>query len=186
MASFLLLPRAKIDQLVAHVDGFISENHQVRVRKLTYPVEGPGANLTDHAIREPYVVTLDGWTSDLMIPASAFSRDRNARAQAAWDAILRLADEREILTVVTLLRTYRRMLITNVNAPVDETSGRALQFQITVEEILTADEIDRQALSNPLPGSPVEDLVGETDRGKIPSVAILDATADANDAQVGG
>ena len=122
--------------ITANVDGYYAENHSGRVSKTQYPVES-GARLTDHAEREPYSLKLKGWVSDLMPePHTIGSTPLNQRAGVAWQAICDQKDLLETVTVVTSLRTYRNMMIIEAKAPVDESTGLSLLFDLEFEEVL--------------------------------------------------
>ena len=53
--------------LATIADGFISEEHAVRISKTSYPVE-TGGSLVDHAVIQPRTLKLAGWVSDLLAP----------------------------------------------------------------------------------------------------------------------
>ena len=166
-----LLPRASVEPLLGYVDGYHTENHRASVRTLTYPVER-GSDLTDHAVRDPIVIQMSGWTSDLLPAAHANQEtDLRARASAAWAEILRIMDEREPVPVVTLLGDYDSMLIIDADAPVEQETGRALSFTMTLKEVRFADQLDRGLLVVPVEGSPAEDRVNQVDQGRtVPEV----------------
>ena len=68
--DFLLLPgspglssapvQVRHSPLPAIADGFISEEHAVRISKTSYPVE-TGGSLVDHAVVQPRTLKLVGW-----------------------------------------------------------------------------------------------------------------------------
>ena len=150
------------------VDGYYGEEHKLKVSKTTYPVES-GASLVDHAVREPTKLKLQGWVSDLMPSADAVSTTHHTeRSTVAWLEILRVMDDRQPLTVVTALAVYDSMLITSVTAPVDRTTGLALQFTIELEEVLFKN-VSREASGTEVPPSsgPAADRLGAIRRGRV-------------------
>ena len=122
--------------LNSHVDGFLSESHELRLSKTTYPLES-GKLLTDHAVVEPKTLKLVGWVSGLLAPEHRRAGYGSYGSGAeAWGEIVTLAESREPVKVVTMLGVYDSMLITSVKAPVDRTTGRALRFEMELEEVL--------------------------------------------------
>ena len=161
-----LLPRASIEPLVAYVDGYLDEQHRLSVNKTEFPVES-GAQLTDHAVRQPTKLTLTGWTSDVLRAAEA---DQGVpaleRAAIAWAAIERLVAAREpVDVVVTLLGTYPSMLITSATAPVSADTGRALRFTLELEEVQLVGVTVEAGRLEPHPS--IADRVGEENRGRV-------------------
>lgn len=151
--------KTKIDLLVGVVDGYLSENHQHAVKVTRFPVES-GATLGDHAVKEPARLTITGWTSDLYPsdPAHIGQQDRPAQA---WAAILKLASDRQPLTVFTILGMYENMVITGVNAPVSSATARGLLFTLDFEEVLTASlqRVEFTIPIRPTTGGPAADRV---------------------------
>ena len=121
-----------VQPLAAIADGFISEEHAVRISKTSYPVE-TGGSLVDHAVVQPRTLKLVGWVSDLLAPEGR--RGNPSRGSDAWLQLTRLVESREPFLVVTMLGVYPSMLITSLKAPVDRTTGRALRFEMELEEV---------------------------------------------------
>ena len=161
-------------ELRSQVDGFLSESHEVRLSKTTYPIES-GQSLTDHAVVEPRTLKLDGWVSGLLIPVDR-SRPLYADSREAWDALVRLMESRQPMRVITTLGVYDDMLITSLKAPVDRTTGRALRFEMELEEVLFRD-LQRGTAPPPERSGPAEDRPEETDRGRIQAPAIEEQAA---------
>ena len=149
------------------VDGYYGEEHKLKVSKTTYPVES-GASLVDHAVREPTKLKLQGWVSDLMPSADAVSTTHHTeRSTVAWLEILRVMDDRQPLTVVTALAVYDSMLITSVTAPVDRTTGLALQFTIELEEMIMPVSRRGSGLLFTASSGPAADRLGAIRRGRV-------------------
>ncbi len=170
--DFLLLPGSpglssvlsrSVQPLAAIADGFISEEHAVRISKTSYPVE-TGGSLVDHAVVQPRTLKLAGWVSDLLAPEGR--RGDPSRGSDAWLQLNRLVESREPFLVVTLLSTYPSMLITSLKAPVDRTTGRALRFEMELEEVQFR-ALARGQRPPPVRIGPAEDRSEEDDLGKI-------------------
>ena len=161
-----------LQPLAAIADGFISEEHAVRISKTSYPVE-TGGSLVDHAVVQPRTLKLVGWVSDLLAPEGR--RGSPTRGSDAWLQITRLIESREPFLVVTLLAFYPSMLITSLKAPVDRTTGRALRFEMELEEVQFR-ALERGQRPPPVRIGPAEDRSEEDDLGKInaPSITSID------------
>ncbi len=179
--DFLLLPESpglssvlsrSAQPLAAIADGFISEEHAVRLSKTSYPVE-TGGSLVDHAVVQPRTLKLVGWVSDLLAPEGR--RGNPSRGSDAWLQLNRLVESMEPFLVVTLLSTYPSMLITSLKAPVDRTTGRALRFEMELEEVQFR-SLERGQRPPPVRIGPAEDRSEEADLGKInaPSITSID------------
>ena len=172
-------PRATvIEPLAGRVDGYLSEGHEANVAHTTYPIES-GASLTDHAVRRPDKLKLEGWVSDLL-PSDTARRNLSlaARAEVAWTEINRLMNARQPLTVVTGLKVYRNMLITKASAPVSSSTGYGLRFTLELEEVLfrALREAEGGLALVPTSIGPARDRTEDADRGFIPAPGLARIT----------
>ena len=176
--DFLLLHGSPV---TAIADGFLSEEHAVRLSKTSYPVE-TGGSLVDHAVIQPRTLKLAGWVSDLLVPAGR--RGSPSRGKDAWSQLNQLIESREPFLVVTLLDVYPSMLITSLKAPVDRTTGRALRFEMELEEVQFR-ALERGQRPPPVRIGPAEDRTEEVDRGKgnAPSIPPEHVVREINDLQ---
>ena len=187
--EFLLFPGShalpsalfrRVQPLAAIADGFISEEHAVRISKTSYPVD-TGGSLVDHAVIQPRTLKLAGWVSDLLAPEGR--RGNSSRGSDAWLQLTGLIESREPFLVVTLLDVYPSMLITSLKAPVDRTTGRALRFEMELEEVQFR-ALERGQRPPPVRIGPAEDRPEEVDLGKTNAVVVPVATVMAiNDLQ---
>ena len=188
--DFLLLPGSpalssarfrSAQPLAAIADGFISEEHAVRISKTSYPVE-TGGSLVDHAVVQPRTLKLVGWVSDLLAPEGR--RGNPSRGSDAWLQLTRLVESREPFLVVTMLGVYPSMLITSLKAPVDRTTGRALRFEMELEEVQFR-ALERGQRPPPVRIGPAEDRSEEVDRGRdnAPSIPPEHVVREINDLQ---
>ena len=179
--DFFLLPGSpglssvlsrSVQPLAAIADGFISEEHAVRLSKTSYPVE-TGGSLVDHAVVQPRTLKLVGWVSDLLAPEGR--RGNPSRGSDAWLQLTRLVESREPFLAVTLLGAYPSMLITSLKAPVDRTTGRALRFEMELEEVQFR-ALERGQRPPPVRIGPAEDRSEEVERGLVnaPSITSID------------
>ena len=139
--NFALLPRitTTIPVLLGIVDGYPATSHELRVHKSDSPLE-TGASLTDHAVKAPDKLDLDGWVSDISLVVAGFNitppLGTQAKPALAWQAIRRLMEEREPVSVITAWHFYQNMLLTQASAREDRSSGGALRFSLKLEEVL--------------------------------------------------
>ena len=154
--------------LASIADGFISEEHAVRISKTSYPVE-TGGSLVDHAVVQPRTLKLVGWVSDLLAPEGR--RGSPSRGSDAWLQLNRLVESREPFLAVTMLGAYPSMLITSLKAPVDRTTGRALRFEMELEEVQFR-ALERGQRPPPVRIGPAEDRPEEVNLGKLNAVVV--------------
>ena len=157
------VPSRYAQPLAAIADGFISEEHAVRISKTSYPVE-TGGSLVDHAVVQPRTLKLVGWVSDLLAPEGR--RGSPSRGSDAWLQLNRLVESREPFLAVTMLGAYPSMLITSLKAPVDRTTGRALRFEMELEEVQFR-ALERGQRPPPVRIGPAEDRSEEVDGGLV-------------------
>ena len=158
-----------VQPLAAIADGFISEEHAVRISKTSYPVE-TGGSLVDHAVVEPRTLKLVGWVSDLLAPEGR--RGSPSRGSDAWLQLNQLVESREPFLVVTMLGVYPSMLITSLKAPVDRTTGRALRFEMELEEVQFR-ALERGQRPPPVRIGPAEDRSEEVGGGRVNAPTVL-------------
>jgi len=131
------------EQALFTLDVSIRENHQRRSQVTRHPVED-GSEVSDHIHLQPKSVTIEGIQTDtpsglgalLIVPGMLDRFASTPRSVEAWQYLDKLQSEKTILDVLTGLCVYRNMVITNLNAPRSAQTGRALQFSITLEEII--------------------------------------------------
>lgn len=175
----------QIEEIRGLVDLHPSESHNQKVSKTSNPVEN-GASTTDNAVVEPRTLRLSGVVSDLRLEGTeVFSYlPGKELAKDAWARLKYLQVQCEPLTVVTMLETYENMLIVDLDAPVNEKTGHALEFTISLEEMLFADtelsklssskvkgasdnEVRAREDGQKAPTSPAENKTDTVERGKI-------------------
>jgi hypothetical protein len=129
------------------IDAALSEGHKLSSTVTKYPTES-GSKISDHIQNEPRAVTIEGIVSDTPIGNVATVRaNATASATGALDflptdeALAKLEalwESREPVTVQTSLvggKTYESMALTDLDIPVDETTGHALRFTAVFEQI---------------------------------------------------
>lgn len=156
--------------LIHVVDGFLRDTHAVTVESTTYNVES-GLELTDHAVKRPNLLSVEGWVSNL-VPTRGVSEDVDLddRAALAWQEIEDLAGTLEPMVVTTAIREYESMLLLRARTRQDEKTGRGLLFTLDFREVRFS---ALRAASDTVvgaPGSDTEDRFAVIDRGRVATV----------------
>lgn len=200
--------RAKIDAL--ELDASVSEHHQTQVEVTDHPVE-QGVAISDHRRRKPDTITIEGIVSNTALPdpSAGLTQQRSngqdflsrsirdtGKAEDAYSQLLDLADSTTLITVVTAIRTYENMTLTELSLPRDARSGDSIRFTATFREIRVVQNATVQVQTSTPRGKPKKDLVKKaptkaTDQemesslhvGKVKANAAIDAF---NKARAGG
>lgn len=157
MVDLLLNTKApgKIDFF--EFDVTIHESHEYTNIVTEFPVE-QGFNISDHALRVPEKLTLTGFVTNAPIPHSRGSMDvlldKSDRVNTALESLLQLAGfdptgkvspeiasirrTPQIVTVVTGLRSYSNMIITNVSITRDKDTGETLSPVVEMRRLIVA------------------------------------------------
>ena len=152
----------RVPTLEGMVDLYFDEKHEVTVSKTRQPLES-GATLTDHAVRIPNKLTLQGITSDLI-------GSGRERAADTWARIRAMADARTQFDIITPIGVYTDMMLINADTTRNKSTGGGLLFKLEFEEVLivalttaglTAENLDGEA----------EDRTGEVARGSVQAKA---------------
>ena len=100
-----------------------------------FPVED-GADISDPAQKQPVSVTLRSLVS--ATPLRIFSFNiiiGDARPRAAFEVLEELQNSKELVRIVTDLRTYDTMMLTSFNAPRRQDTKNALLFTAVFREV---------------------------------------------------
>ena len=125
------------------VDANIEESHVNTSEVTQYPVES-GVTLSDHIILRPFILKLKSVISnnDLRISFGASNLSNSGRAVQAYDQLLAIRRERIELDVVTHIRSYTNMVITELTPFADIEQSDGLFFTITLQQILKSSELN--------------------------------------------
>lgn len=112
-------------------DLLTSEEHNFSSTVTSHPVED-GSEITDHIQNEAESGSISGIISNFSIYSRGFVTNR---AQDAFDLLYEIWKSRELVTVVTVLKTYTDMAITSAPVARDGDSGESLVFQINFQKV---------------------------------------------------
>jgi len=126
-------PRSRVGTVL--LDATILEEHRYASRVTSYPVEtaneGNSTIISDHIINEPDILVLQGIVTDTPINILAPSN----RSIDAFNQLVRIHQNREVITVITGLKVYRDMAITSLDVPRTMKTGQSLTFNIEMQKI---------------------------------------------------
>jgi len=117
------------------LDASIEETHSASNEVTQYPVE-TGVDITDHVRRQPDRLTIRGIVTDH--PLVFGGALRSGRSLEAYQTILTMVDEAQLISVVTSLRQYQNMVIESVEVPRNPQRGAAVEMVIALRELKTA------------------------------------------------
>jgi hypothetical protein len=120
-------------------DVVVTESHKDELDIASHPVE-MGASISDHAWKKPSTVTLDcgfsgGGSLLNFADVSQFGLSIGLSAKKAYEEILALQKNCELLDVVTGRRTYKNMLIQQIDVTTGKEGTEALIAKITLVEV---------------------------------------------------
>lgn len=136
-------------------DATVHESHEYTNIVTEFPVER-GFNISDHAIRVPEKLTITGFVTNSPIPHSRGSvsvlLERGDRINDALESLLQIAGfdpagklseevaairrAPQVVTVVTGLRSYSSMVITNIVIDRDKSSGSSISPTIEMRRLV--------------------------------------------------
>ena len=144
------LKRNVLQQIGAYagivLDCTISEEHSYQADVTENPIED-GAPVADHVNLRPFTLKIDGLVTDspLGLPivgsvlnvARQFSQifGSQSRSKDAFDALVTLYKNRTPFTVITNLKRYDNMVISDATFPFTNETGQALDLKLTLTQV---------------------------------------------------
>ncbi len=127
------------------IDAALAESHKRSSTATKFPVES-GATFSDHIVRDPRQYVVEGIVSNTPIGDVATARENETAAAGedlevlpADEAIARLEriyERSRPVTVQSTSRLYENMTMVDLDIPRDRTTGNALRFTATFEQIV--------------------------------------------------
>lgn len=136
-------------------DAIIHTDTEEQLTITSHPVQ-TGANISDHAYREPSRVTMEVFMSDVMasrLPGqftdagsglmSGFDvasavKAAGSRSVSAYLRLVELQRAKVPFSVYTRLGVYKNMLIENISTPDDANTAHGLRCTVSMREVLMA------------------------------------------------
>jgi hypothetical protein len=133
-----------IDSL--ELDCILTESHHYQNEVTEFPIEA-GFSIGDHVIHKPEQVTLEAFnTNSPIIQGSESVTDNRVKATlenllltAGYDlpdAVIANQNQAKVVTIVTGLRIYTNMVLTDLTIPRDHNNANALQFTATFKHLI--------------------------------------------------
>jgi hypothetical protein len=129
------------------VDATVSEEHVSNCETTDNPVED-GSDVTDHVHIKPIELTIDGVISDSPLGFAVVGNIQNfarsitnlfgkktPRSIEAFNSLLDLQKSRTPFTVLTGLRRYENMILTELSVPRTSQTGAAIHFSAKMKQI---------------------------------------------------
>lgn len=148
-------------------DASLTETHTKRNTIPSHPVES-GTNISDHIRQEPDEITLQGVVTDHPIvylasetapsPLDGDLTAANDRADLAYAEMQRVMADGELVSIVTTLREYENMGITEMTVQRDSANGNVFNATIAAREvrIVTTEVTEAPVPENPANAPPAE------------------------------
>lgn len=121
-------------------DAFLQVTHTGSITVTEHPVE-TGASVSDHSYVNPNTLEMQIGMSDVAtsIVAGQFtSSDTSSRSVAAYMVLDELMRQRIPMQVVTRLKVYSNMIITDISVPDDYLTLFGLKATVSFREIIVA------------------------------------------------
>lgn len=128
------------------VDATVSEEHLTSCELTENPVED-GAKVTDHVQIKPAQLTIEGVISDSPLGYAIIGNIQNtvrniqtlfgkqSRSIDAYNDLISLQKSRRPFTVITNLKRYTNMIITELSVPRTAETGKSIHFRAVMKEI---------------------------------------------------
>lgn len=107
------------------IDATPQENHSHALQVTEHPVE-QGADIADHARIKADVLSLECYLSDGATPG---------RSSDLYERLRLLQDTATLITVITTLRTYERMILESLSAPRTAKEAGGLKLNANFKQI---------------------------------------------------
>jgi hypothetical protein len=144
-------------------DAILSTNTQESLTITSHPVQS-GANISDHAFRNPTKISMEIMMSDVMasrVPGQftegggvrgavlSMAGANNSKSISAYQRLLELQRMRLPFSVKTRLGYYNNMLIESIDTPDDVNTLSGLKCTINMREILVAQVATEKVSARP-------------------------------------
>lgn len=111
------------------MDVIVDENHTDDMEITEHPVQ-QGAKTSDHAYKQPSLVSITGGVSDCGGDEGGYRR-----SVETYEALLALQAKAEPMDVITGKRSYKNMLIKSLGVTTDEKTENSLMFTAELKQV---------------------------------------------------
>jgi hypothetical protein len=144
------------DPIDLQFDAVISEQHGQRLTVTDNPIE-TGVNISDHCFVEGVQIQLVASVSDIRMPnAPNYYASTRGRSNYAYQVLADLQNQlsENLLSpfaVITSVKTYTNMVMTEISMSRDKTTARLGRFTMSFRQIITVDTNTASYVSEPGP-----------------------------------
>lgn len=131
------------------LDAVLSESHSADVRVTKNPVE-LGATISDHAIIEPKKLRIEATITNSPLGSAAIGQlidtasnlfgstnsENVTRSSTAYNALIEIMEQRQLIEVQTKLKLYENMMITSMPVIQTKNNSNSVDMVINLEELL--------------------------------------------------
>jgi hypothetical protein len=117
------------------IDAFVTEDHHSQVHVTEFPVED-GSSINDNTVEMPDEFTITGVIGPIAVTSTTNSLSSPFRVQTADQYLYGLKHSRQLLTVVSGLRVYNDMIITDYRVNRNKDNGKGLVFDMIFKQII--------------------------------------------------
>lgn len=135
MALSLLLnkkPQKKIGAIT--LDAAINEDYTYSSNVTSYPVES-GSVVSDHIINDPESFSISGIISQTPLKLLSGLRTERNLVQKSFDALTKIYNDKELVTVVSGLKVFDNMAMTSFRVNRSGATGDALMFDASFTKV---------------------------------------------------
>jgi len=134
---FSRIPGRRVQVGTILVDATVREVHERSSNITDHPIEN-GGFITDHVYENPRIVTVEGEVTDSPVMFFSILGGVSNRSIEAFDQLNALYETRDIVTLVTGLKSYSDMVIESLRFPKDQRTGGRLQFTAQFKQVKKA------------------------------------------------
>jgi len=118
------------------LDARIDENHNFTNEVTSMPVED-GFDITDNIKEKPFQLSMTGFVSDSPIGGSEIrlGAGDTPYSDEAYDLLLKMFEDKQLVSVQTSLVRYDNMAITSCNIPRDKDTGESITFSMNLQQV---------------------------------------------------
>ena len=117
----------------------VQEQHTDELTITTHPVER-GAPITDHAFKNPAILTIKaGWSAAAAASGALGGGSQGEGLAALYDDLLKMQSDRQPVSVQTGKRLYDNMLVKSLSVMTDQTTENVLMVTAQLQEIILVD-----------------------------------------------
>lgn len=128
MTTLLFEPKRKGKIGTLELDVVLEEQHDYDSEVTQYPIES-GESISDHINLNPVRLTMRGFITQT--PVQFLDTNTilgNDLVQTAFDKLVEIRDNKDVIDVVSGLKVYSDMIINRLSIPRDVRTGQSLQF----------------------------------------------------------